>query len=192
MPSIGKIQKLIEQAWSNGFDLMGKEQLGGVLFNTTKWIGASDVAAMFSFLKIKTELVDIVKSKNSNKNLAHVLYDYAYRYFETECSQNKFVYPIFIQHDGHSRTIVGIENGKNKNLIIFDPGSNKKKIEEHVKYNPDRLLTLLRRGIESFNRNSEYQLLLIKGKFNSDLELEVIILNLIIKLLLKKIIFLEC
>lgn len=175
MPSIGKIQKLIEQAWSNGFDLMGKEQLGGSLFNTTKWIGASDVAAMFSFLRIKTELVDIVRSKNSCKNLAEELFNYVFKYFELEYSNSKkFVYPIFLQHDGHSRTIVGIENGKNKNLLIFDPGCNRKKIDDHVKYNPDRLLTLLRRGLSSFNRNNEYQLLFIKGKFDSDQQLEVI------------------
>jgi hypothetical protein len=53
MPSVTKIQQLIETAWQNGFDLIGKSQLGGVLKNTSKWIGASDVAAMFSFLKIK-------------------------------------------------------------------------------------------------------------------------------------------
>lgn len=53
MPSITKIQQLIENAWKNGFDLMGKAQLGGVLEKTAKWIGASDVAAMFLSLKIR-------------------------------------------------------------------------------------------------------------------------------------------
>jgi hypothetical protein len=53
MPSVTKIQQLIENAWQNGFDLLGKAQLGGTLKNTSKWIGASDVCAMFSFLKIR-------------------------------------------------------------------------------------------------------------------------------------------
>ena len=53
MPSIKKIQQLIERAWELGFDLMGKAQLGGNLVNTSKWIGASDVCAMFSSLRIK-------------------------------------------------------------------------------------------------------------------------------------------
>ena len=53
MPSITKIQQLIENAWSLGFDLEGKDQLGGKLYNTAKWIGASDICAMFSSLRIK-------------------------------------------------------------------------------------------------------------------------------------------
>jgi len=53
MPSITKIQQLIENAWSNGFDLLGKQSLGGSIKNTAKWIGASYVCAMFSSLRIK-------------------------------------------------------------------------------------------------------------------------------------------
>lgn len=53
MPSITKIQSLIENAWSKGFDLEGKAQLNGTLVNTTKWIGATEVCAMLSFLRIK-------------------------------------------------------------------------------------------------------------------------------------------
>ena len=53
MPSITKIQELIETAWNNGFDIEGKTQLGGKLKNTAKWIGATDVSALFSWLKIK-------------------------------------------------------------------------------------------------------------------------------------------
>jgi zinc finger-containing ubiquitin peptidase 1 len=53
MPSITKLQQLIENAWNNGFDLAGKQQLGGSIKNTAKWIGASDICAMFSCLRIK-------------------------------------------------------------------------------------------------------------------------------------------
>ena len=57
MPSITKIQELIENAWAKGFDVMGQAQLGGKLKNTAKWIGASDIAAMFFSLKIKYILI---------------------------------------------------------------------------------------------------------------------------------------
>lgn len=53
MPSITKIQQLIENAWAKGFDLIGRDQLNGVLKNTAKWIGASDICAMFSSLRIR-------------------------------------------------------------------------------------------------------------------------------------------
>ncbi len=53
MPSITKIQSLIENAWKSGFDLDGQSQLGGLLVGTSKWIGASDICAMFSCLRIR-------------------------------------------------------------------------------------------------------------------------------------------
>jgi hypothetical protein len=53
MPSITKIQELIESAWAKGFDVMGKAQLGGKLKYTSKWIGATDLAAMFFSLRIR-------------------------------------------------------------------------------------------------------------------------------------------
>jgi hypothetical protein len=53
MPSINKLQQLIEQAWKNGFDPLGRDQFGGTILNTTKWIGSTDVAALFFSLKIK-------------------------------------------------------------------------------------------------------------------------------------------
>ena len=60
MPSITKIQQLIENAWRNGFDLQGKAQLGGCLKATAKWIGASDVCAMFSALRVRCVVVVLV------------------------------------------------------------------------------------------------------------------------------------
>ena len=53
IPSIPKIQRLIEAAWQKGFDLQGSEQLGGKVINTTKWIGATEIVATLSALKIK-------------------------------------------------------------------------------------------------------------------------------------------
>ena len=53
MPSVAKLQSLIEKAWELGFDVIGKDQFNGSLVNTVKWIGASDIAALFSSLRIK-------------------------------------------------------------------------------------------------------------------------------------------
>ena len=53
IPSISKIQRLIEAAWQKGFDRAGCEQLGGKVINTTKWIGATEIVATLSSLKIK-------------------------------------------------------------------------------------------------------------------------------------------
>lgn len=53
IPSIPKIQQLIEAAWAKGFDQQGKEQLGNKVTNTTKWIGATEIAATLYSLKVR-------------------------------------------------------------------------------------------------------------------------------------------
>lgn len=46
-PSVRRIQGWIEEAWEEGYDVEGKEHFNGKLLGGKKWIGASDVAAMF-------------------------------------------------------------------------------------------------------------------------------------------------
>jgi hypothetical protein len=53
MPSISRLQQHIEWAWRQGFDLQGCDQLGGKLFNTRKWIGATEVVTFLSSLRIR-------------------------------------------------------------------------------------------------------------------------------------------
>ncbi len=53
VPSISKLQQMIEWAWSQGFDERGCRQLGGKVFKTRKWIGATEVAMLLSSLRIR-------------------------------------------------------------------------------------------------------------------------------------------
>lgn len=53
IPSIPKIQRLIEDAWNKGFDPPGREQLNGKLANTKKWIGATEACVLLSSYKIR-------------------------------------------------------------------------------------------------------------------------------------------
>ncbi|KAJ8893963.1 hypothetical protein PR048_006564 [Dryococelus australis] len=54
MPSISRIQQMVEWAWRQGFDVQGCDQLGGKLFNTRKWIGATEVVTVLSSLRIRS------------------------------------------------------------------------------------------------------------------------------------------
>jgi hypothetical protein len=38
----------IEEAWAAGFDVQGRDQLGGRLRNTRKWIGATEIVAFLT------------------------------------------------------------------------------------------------------------------------------------------------
>jgi len=48
-PGVRRIQGWIEDAWADGFDEDGKSQLGGKVLGGRKWIGTSDVAALFAY-----------------------------------------------------------------------------------------------------------------------------------------------
>jgi len=50
MPSVYRLQQLIENAWSAGFDETGCRQLDGQLVGTRRWIGATEIYAVLSFL----------------------------------------------------------------------------------------------------------------------------------------------
>jgi hypothetical protein len=113
----------------------------------------------------RTELIDIHKPSDTRTTIGSVLFKFVRQYFEKESQDStKHIYPIYLQHDGHSRTIVGIECGKTDNLIIFDPSTNLKRVEEFKK-NPIKSMNLFRRNVNGFKKN-EYQLLIIRGFLN--------------------------
>ena len=58
IPSISKLQQLIEKAWAKGFDPQGCEQLGRRVVNSRKWIGATEIVALLSSLRAKCRLID--------------------------------------------------------------------------------------------------------------------------------------
>ena len=48
-PGIRRVQGWIEEAWAAGFDPDGRRQLKGKVLGTRKWIGTSELYAMFSY-----------------------------------------------------------------------------------------------------------------------------------------------
>ena len=55
IPSVSRLQKLIENAWAAGFDSEGREQLNGSLVNSTKWIGPTEIYACLANLNVQFE-----------------------------------------------------------------------------------------------------------------------------------------
>jgi len=53
MPSVNMLQQLIEKAWAAGFDEAGRQQLRGKVVGTRKWIGATEIYAVLSFLHVR-------------------------------------------------------------------------------------------------------------------------------------------
>ncbi|XP_033117128.1 zinc finger-containing ubiquitin peptidase 1-like [Anneissia japonica] len=178
MPSISKIQQLIEKAWEEGYDEQGREQLGGKIYNTRKWIGATEVMAFFTSLKVRCKLIDFHHPSGPN-NTHPLLFDWIQKYFESPpalgslfsrkaiCS-NKL--PLYLQHEGHSRTIIGYEQLKDKSirLLLFDPSFSQKQIgllktSELTGY----ALKPLRQTLTNF-KSKQYQIVAIQGNLTEN------------------------
>ncbi|KAL8573581.1 hypothetical protein ACOMHN_047851 [Nucella lapillus] len=162
VPSILKLQQLIEAAWQKGFDPQGCQQLGGALVNTRKWIGATEIVAMLSSLRIKCHLLDFVKPSGPN-NSHPVMIQWVREYFTSRAS-SPFTSPLYLQHQGHSRTIVGIEElaHGNTNLLLFDPGVSQGRMGQfhgNINYN---LLQTIRKTTNAFHAR-QYQIVAVAG-----------------------------
>ncbi|KAH9854080.1 peptidase family C78-domain-containing protein [Lenzites betulinus] len=144
-PGIRNLQEVLEEAWRNGFDEEGAEQLDHNLLGTRKWIGTADLYVAFAYRGIPANLADF----NDLRQGVEPLVQWIYNYFAVGESQPKGATvgealrgarsvvvtdkpPIILQHDGHSRTVVGCERVKNGsiNLLIFDPS---RKVPENIR-----------------------------------------------------------
>ncbi|XP_075210718.1 zinc finger-containing ubiquitin peptidase 1-like [Lycorma delicatula] len=128
MPSISRLQQHIEWAWRQGFDLQGCDQLGGKLFNTRKWIGATEVVTVLSSLRIRCQLVDFHRPTSPNGSHPE-LFNWVLEYFQ---ANDDFKPPLYLQHQGHSRTIIGCEQLKDGTvfLLILDPSHSPQQMSE--------------------------------------------------------------
>ncbi|KAI8577809.1 hypothetical protein K450DRAFT_250105 [Umbelopsis ramanniana AG] len=144
--NIKGLQLLLENAWKEGFDPAGAAQLEHRVYKTHKWIGTTEVYTMLAYLGIRCTILDFDRPTGTN-NSHDAMFDWIQSYFEEGCSEegklaeadarqqqagkhkDRVVHitnrpPIYLQHSGHSRTIIGIEilsDGK-RNLVMFDPG----------------------------------------------------------------------
>ncbi|UJR28313.1 hypothetical protein I4U23_009557 [Adineta vaga] len=169
IPSVSHLQKLIEQAWSAGFDSAGREQLNRQLVNSTKWIGPTELMACLANLNIKTELLDFHQPKTGDKSTAYkYLFEWIRNYFQQQANKSNIIHPLYLQHEGHSRTIIGYEQFRAGyiRLLIFDPSTSKTDIDK-FRNNPNGKAHIFRRSLQSFQK-SVYQILVVQGLLKPD------------------------
>ncbi|XP_049876021.1 zinc finger-containing ubiquitin peptidase 1-like [Pectinophora gossypiella] len=172
-PSIPRLQLLVEQAWQLGFDTQGSEQLGCKLHNTRKWIGACEVVTVLSSLRIRCQLIDFHKPTGAEGGHP-ALFEWVLRYFTED--PTGFKPPLYLQHQGHSRTIIGYEKHKDgkATLLVLDPSHSPAQVRQVVVGGPAAgaaALRLLRRGGAAL-RARQYQLLAVAGVMAGDHEYE--------------------
>ncbi|KAM6186453.1 zinc finger-containing ubiquitin peptidase 1 isoform 2-T2 [Rhynchocyon petersi] len=139
IPCLPKIQSMIEDAWKEGFDPQGASQLNNRLQGTKAWIGACEVYTLLTSLGVKCHIVDFHKSTGPLGTHPR-LFEWILNYYSSEREGSPKVVctskpPIYLQHQGHSRTVVGIEERKNRTLclLIFDPGCPSREMQKLLK-----------------------------------------------------------
>ena len=177
--SISRLQSQIEQAWRRGYDVQGADQLGGQLVNTRKWIGATEIVAYFTANRVKTELLDF--HKPSGKDGTHPrLFQWVLEYFRERAKTKSFTPPLYLQHQGHSRTIVGIEvlstsgaavnRDSNYRLLVFDPSHSRSNMISLVKQPVTseavaQVMRMLRKAPSTI-KSKQYQIVAVTGVFS--------------------------
>ncbi|TVU05387.1 hypothetical protein EJB05_48547, partial [Eragrostis curvula] len=142
VPDIPSLQRWLEIAWDKNFDTIGSSHFHNQVYGAKKWIGTTECATLFRSFGLRARIGDFDSTESSgfqNKNgkravsqvqgpmdkfVASALIDWAH-----SVSTVTDKCPLYFQHQGHSRTIVGIQKKKGNHgyqdqytLLILDPG----------------------------------------------------------------------
>lgn len=146
-PGVRNLQILIERAWRDGYDQEGAEDMRRNLLDSSKWIGTAELYVAFTYKGVPARLVDFPELKDGVEPLLQWVMQYFSdgdpRRNSTSATVGERLLgaravtvtdkpPIILQHKGHSRTIVGVEQTKNGiiNLLTFDPG---RRLTSHIR-----------------------------------------------------------
>ncbi|GAA5892188.1 hypothetical protein JCM8208_001469 [Rhodotorula glutinis] len=175
IPTIREWQEIVEQAWAAGHDPEGARHFGGKLINSRRWIGTTEIYVALTWLGIRATIIDFPKlsgTSSVHEPLLKWLVTYfrlappsspstsassfppstenAFTALQSAAAAGGPVRltsrePLYLQHRGHSRTVVGVELGSGKArrkggvgglgqgrrdeqdedeawLLVFDPG----------------------------------------------------------------------
>lgn len=167
-PGILQIQDGIEEAWDAGISAISKQEIGR-LRGTRKWIGTAEAEAFFTRYGIATD-VRLYANKSDGTMAYESLFAQVEAYFKSavpsdfqqgkRAIQRTLAPPIYLQHPGHSITIVGYERHKNGKayLVVLDPMYVTSKAMDQlldagprsVKRGKHELLDSYRRGVIDF------------------------------------------
>ncbi|KAH7553148.1 hypothetical protein BM1_08121 [Bipolaris maydis] len=173
LPTILKVQDLIEEAWDNGINSIGRVQTGGIR-NTRKYIGTPEAQAFFLNAEINCA-VEVFFTTEDGKTLAHrTLLAAVERYFAQATTDDgstvckTLLPPIYLQQPGHSLTIVGFERHYDGtcHLVVFDPmyhttpAMHKLLGRKNIKTARPEVLHTYRRGSRKLKKFKAFEILM--------------------------------
>ena len=178
LPSILKLQDMIEDGWDRGYNTAARVETGGIRM-TRKYIGTAEAQALYLSLGMNSEAIAFSSHSKSDVYLA--MMGAVCNYFNDDSAPNfteKIVMtdkpPLFFQHQGHSMTVVGVEldTKGSTNLVVFDPTCNPapqlKRLALSNKTNfysphPAKLLKAHRRDERYLVRHKAFEIVKVSG-----------------------------
>lgn len=178
LPSILKLQEMIEDAWDQGFNESGRVETGGI-YMTRKYIGTPEAQALLLSLGIAAEAQAF--SAENKGGAYRAMMEAVCKHFDDgseDGNTDKVVItdkpPLFFQHQGHSMTIVGIELDVDfrATLVVFDPmynpSSTLKRLAMGNKLTfttpvPEKLLKAHRRDERYLGRYKAFEIIKVNG-----------------------------
>ncbi|KAJ8963876.1 hypothetical protein NQ314_005312 [Rhamnusium bicolor] len=151
----------------------GSEQLGCRLVNTRKWIGATEVVTLLSFLRIKCQLVDFHRPTGPGGSHPD-LFNWVLKYFESSVGGEFTAPPISATS---SRTIMGIEVHRDGSLVllVLDPSHSPQQMAQFGDTNSVTAALRLLRKSEAAMKARQYQIVAIVGMIDSEQQYQVMI-----------------
>ncbi|KAJ1863187.1 hypothetical protein LPJ78_004205 [Coemansia sp. RSA 989] len=163
--TIAELQQMLELAWQEGYDRDGAAQLNYRVVGTHKWIGATEAYCILAHLGIRSQIVDFHHPTMAD-GTHPALFEWIAEYYTNGEIENlasntapnvRFTnrHPLYLQHQGHSRTVVGVELGDSgTNILLFDPDI----AIAHSEDSPAKL-KLFRLQLGATRRADQYQVL---------------------------------
>ncbi|XP_060728829.1 zinc finger-containing ubiquitin peptidase 1 isoform X1 [Tachysurus vachellii] len=184
-PSIPQVQALIEAAWVEGIDPQGASQFNGRLKGTRAWIGATEIYTILTSLKLRARVVDFHQPTGPGDTHPR-LFRWVKNYFSLPSSTGARVPPrvvktnlppIYLQHQGHSRTIVGVEERRNGSIcvLMFDPGCSPAEMRKLLNPNTSPSHFNRLRKFPTHLKKQQYQVVVVEGVLSEDEKQERVI-----------------
>ncbi|XP_078109773.1 zinc finger-containing ubiquitin peptidase 1 isoform X2 [Sander vitreus] len=185
VPSIPRLQRMIEDAWKEGLDPNGASHFNRRLQGTRAWIGATEIYALLTSLGISARIMDFHQPSGPGDTHPR-LFDWVKQYFQQSSRSSRLpprlvhtaMPPLYLQHQGHSRSIVGLEQKKNGSLclLLLDPGTSASDTRKLL--SRDSISHALRhvRKFPGSLKHKQYQVVAVQGTLSAE-EKQISILN---------------
>ena len=169
VPTVPRLQEMLDRAWKDGYDPQGAKDLGYKVRDTKTWIGATEAAVLFRSFGVKAEIADFLRPVGPDRTQSTLL-QWVERFFKGSTSGRAGARdrpPLYLQHSGHSRTIVGWGQYKsNQYLTLLDPMTRPDRLRKCIRLKERELVWVLSRMSSHFTK-PQYQIVYLNGLIES-------------------------